>query len=48
MAYKDSILNRADCVLDPNNLVTVSYGYKDQARPTLVERKPYDTCPWRN
>lgn len=52
---KEDILNRADCVLDPNNLVTVSYdthqiihyGYAEQTRPTVVERKPYDTCPWR-
>ena len=52
---KDDILNRADCVLDPNNLVTVSYdthqiihyGYAEQTRTTLIERKPYDTCPWR-
>ena len=52
---KEDILNRADCVLDPNNLVTVSYdthqiihyGYTEKARPTLAERKPYDTCPWR-
>lgn len=53
---KEDILNRSDCVLDPNNLITVShetheiihYGYSDTKRPTLVERKPFDTCPWRN
>ena len=52
---KNDILTRSDLVLDPNNLVTVSfdthqiihYGYSEHARPTLTERTPYDTCPWR-
>ena len=52
---KNDILTRSDLVLDPKNLVTVSfdthqiihYGYSEHARPTLTERTPYDTCPWR-
>ena len=52
---KNDILERSDLVLDPNNLITVSfdthqiihYGYSDHSIPVLVERTPYDTCPWR-
>lgn len=52
---KDDIINRSELVLDPNNLITVSfdthqiihYGYSGQKQSSFVERTPYDTCPWR-
>jgi hypothetical protein len=53
---KEDILERSELVLNPEYLITVSfdthqiihYGYSEKAVPTLVERKPFDTCPWRN
>ena len=52
---KEDILERSDLVLNPDNLITVSnrtheiihYGYAEDRRATVVERTPFDTCPWR-
>lgn len=50
------IKNRAECIFDPNNVICCSfdthqaihYGDESLLRPTtLVERKPFDTCPWK-
>jgi hypothetical protein len=49
IVYRNSIL------LDPENLVVVSfdthnaihYGDESSLPSTPVERKPFDTCPWR-
>lgn len=51
----DDILERRTCVFNLDNLITASfrthqaihYGSADQIPKILVERKPYDTCPWR-
>lgn len=48
--------NHSDRLFDPENLILVShkthnaihYGSYDQIRETeYVERKPFDTCPWK-
>lgn len=48
--------NHSDKLFDPENLILVShrthnaihYGSYDQIRePQLVERMPFDTCPWK-
>lgn len=51
---KEEVLRRAPSVFDPENLILVSYNthqdihYREESRvPTLVVRKPNDTCPWR-
>lgn len=54
----DDILERRPCVFDPNNLICCSfdthqaihYGTKAERikAKELIERKPNDTCPWRN
>lgn len=49
------IIRRMDVVLNPDYLVTVSYGthraihYGDESLLTIEpeERRPNDTCPWR-
>lgn len=50
------ILNRAPCIFDPENVISVSLRthnaihYGDESLldvDILVERKPNDTCPWR-
>jgi hypothetical protein len=51
----DDIIYRRPNLLDPENLVAVSfdthnaihYGDKDLLQSQPVERKPFDTCPWR-
>lgn len=51
---KEDIVNRARLVLDPENLISVSfnthqlihYGVKSDKLPIMAERKPNDTCPW--
>lgn len=52
---KDDVLNRADCLFDPDNVVCVSkethnaihYGDDSIIRTNaLVERTANDTCPW--
>lgn len=50
----DDILDERDCVFDLDNLVCVSsklhkiIHYGDDCEPDiLVERRPFDTCPWR-
>lgn len=51
---KEDIVNRARLVLDPENLISVSfnthqlihYGVKSDRLPIMAERKPNDTCPW--
>jgi hypothetical protein len=50
----DDVLERRPCVFDPENVVCVTqethnrihYG-KHEPPLKMVERKPYDTCPWR-
>lgn len=52
---KEDLLNRSDIVLDPEFLITttrdthniIHYGFTKSKRPTLIERMPNDTCPWR-
>lgn len=53
---KEDILNRSEFVLDPEFLITttrdthniIHYGFGNATeRPTLTERSPFDTCPWR-
>jgi hypothetical protein len=52
---KNDLLHHDSCLLDPNNLITVSYdthqaityGNKNLLRAKWIERKPFDTCPWR-
>jgi len=52
---KEDLLNRSDIVLDPEFLITttrdthniIHYGFTKSKRPTLIERTPNDTCPWR-
>lgn len=52
---KEDVINRSDYVLDPEFLITttrdthniIHYGFDTSKRPTLTERKPNDTCPWR-
>lgn len=52
---KDDILYRRKCLLDPENLICVSYNthqaihYGDVGLtiPDIVERYPNDTCPWK-
>ena len=51
----EDIQNRDPKVLDPSNLITVSfnthqaihYGSEDMLPHDLVERRPGDTCPWK-
>ena len=50
----EDIINRTRLVLDPDNLISVSfnthqlihYGVKSDKLPIMAERKPGDTCPW--
>lgn len=52
---KEDILTRSWKVLDPENLICVSfnthqaihYGDRSILIPDLVERYPNDTCPWK-
>jgi hypothetical protein len=52
---KEDILTRSRKVLDPENLICVSfnthqaihYGDRSILIPDLVERYPNDTCPWK-
>ena len=53
---EEDILNDADCLYDPENLITLSdrthkavhYGDPHLLRIQLqVERRPNDTCPWK-
>lgn len=52
----DDLLNHRRCVMDLNNLISVSfrthnaihYGNGDYIKAMeIVERSKYDTCPWR-
>lgn len=53
---KDDILAHSECLLDPDNLVCCSkathdmihYGLEADVKPPFVERRPNDTCPWKN
>lgn len=53
---KQDVLNRSECLFDPNNLICTSfkthqaihYGTVDTARTKIVERSMNDTCPWKN
>lgn len=50
------IEERADCLLDPDNVICVSdrthkaihFGDKSLLVLDPIERKPNDTCPWKN
>lgn len=52
---KDDVIQHSNILLDPENLVCVSYNthqaihYGDESLlyPELVVRQPNDTCPWR-
>lgn len=52
---KDDILNRSSNLYDLNNLICVSnnthqaihYGDADLLPKKIVERRPNDTCPWK-
>lgn len=52
---REDILERRPCVLDMNNLITVTkrthnaihFGDESQACYEVVDRKPNDTCLWR-
>lgn len=51
----EDIICRSDYLLNPDYLICVSklthdaihYGDKSLLQEDYVERKPYDTCPWR-
>ena len=51
----DDVLKRNPCVFDPENVITttfmthqaIHYGDESLLPKPLVERRPYDTCPWR-
>lgn len=53
----NDILERHDCVFDPENLISSSFqthniihfgtGSCDVTHNKIVTRKPYDTCPWK-
>lgn len=53
---KEDILKRSDFLLNPEYLIctlksthdAIHYGDEKQLIKGLVERKPNDTCPWRN
>lgn len=52
---KDDIVNGSPSLLDPENLISVSYnthqaityGTTNSIPKQLVTRKPNDTCPWK-
>ena len=52
----DDILEHRSCLLDPENAITttflthqaIHYGNDSMLSIVPVERKPNDTCPWRN
>lgn len=52
----DDILNRNECLFDPNNVIACSdrthkaihYGSKESIPKIPIERTKNDTCPWRN
>lgn len=52
----DDIVDRSDYLLNPDYLVCVSfdthnaihYGNRDLLIPGPIERRPNDTCPWKN
>lgn len=52
---KDDILNRSECLLNPNYLITtiksthdaIHYGSSDLLMKDPVVRSKNDTCPWR-
>lgn len=52
---KDDIVNGSPSLLDPENLISVSYnthqaityGTTNPVPKPLVTRKPNDTCPWK-
>lgn len=52
----EQIINRDPAVFDMNNVITMwdkthkllHFGNADNLPKPLVERKPNDTCPWRN
>lgn len=51
----NDVKQRTDILLNPEFLICTSfethnaihYGRKLRSPPTVTERKPYDTCPWR-
>lgn len=51
----DDIINQTEFLLNPEYLIStrlrthnaLHYGDESILRPAFVERKPWDTCPWR-
>jgi hypothetical protein len=51
----DDIINQTEFLLNPDYLISVSlrthngihYGDEGILKPAFVERKPWDTCPWK-
>lgn len=51
----EDVLRRDPKIFDPENVIctslnthnTIHYGNEDLLFAGLVERRPYDTCPWR-
>lgn len=50
------VKNRSSCIFDPSNVICCSfdthqaihYGDESLLKPTkLIERTPFDTCPWK-
>lgn len=52
---KDDVIENRPCLLDPNNLISVSqqthnlihYGHEVPQSTLILERRPNDTCPWK-
>lgn len=51
----EDYLNRSSKIFDPNNVITmknsthkaIHYGNINSIPTTIVERTPFDTCPWK-
>lgn len=51
----EDIINKSRKIFDPENVICCSfkthqaihYGDKKLLEPELIERRPFDTCPWR-
>lgn len=54
--FKEDIVRKSDILLNPEYLIStckrthdaIHYGDDRILRPAFVERRPNDTCPWRN
>lgn len=53
---KDDIINKTEYLLNPEYLITtikqthdiIHYGKLEFKEDNIIERKKYDTCPWRH